>query len=251
MDKFLNSEPPFSLYGDQLLKLIELLPFSAHLRDVETNQYVLANQFQAKNNGFERVEEVIGLTPADLHAHHRRKISKFHASLPQIDAYYKLFAKFNYQAETQQSPISLRDRAPLNHTGFLYVGMTKKMAILGNNQKTVAIFTLSEEITQKIDLADLYYLYKKYYPKKIAIQKFLTYLGINDYFRVMITDSEVLTLLAMRQVQNYKLAKDIRSVKTGTVETHVWNIKKKLKNPNALSTLLMALRNVGYQTVDF
>lgn len=63
MDIFSTSfKPEFSVFGDHLVKIVETMPFSARVQDVKTGKYFLANKYQAKHQGCNRVEEVLDVT---------------------------------------------------------------------------------------------------------------------------------------------------------------------------------------------
>lgn len=250
MDKdFSIAKAQFSLYGDQLSQLIETLPFSAHLRDVKTDRFLMANQYQANNQGFDLAKAIIGVTSKELFHNHRSLYLQIGASLNQGEAYRQLFKAMAYQVEKQKSFVTFKECTILMD-GRIYLGIQKKFPIMGNNQQVIAIFTTAEEITHKIDLFHLYHLYKtQYSSEELALRYFLSYLKIADYFLESLTNTEAIILLILRQAGTYKLASKILHhqygihMKSGTIGVHVQNLRKKLKKENDYWTLLTHIRN--------
>lgn len=249
----IDKTPPPSLtqlkaYGENLTHIIEALPFSAHLRDIETDRFLIANQYQATNNGFKEIKEVINITPIDLYYQHKRLLSQLGASLNKGDEYNRLFEKANYRVQHLKTPVNFREYAIFKE-GFIYLGINTKIPVLGENEKVLAVFTCSKEITSQTDLFYLYHLYKTCYcSERLAIQYFLRYLEVDNYFSVMPTNSELLALLALRQASTYKLASKLLHtkngifIKSGTLGVHLQNLRKKLKERQSLDSLLMSLR---------
>lgn len=230
-----------TLFGDALLKIIEILPFSAHLRDIKTGKYFLANHFQAKNHGCEKIEQVLDINYSDIHQIRREKIAQLNGALVLEDEYKNFIDKANYRSEQEKGPFKFKDIC-LCPTGFIYIGILRKIPILGEKKKAVAMFTCSEEITRQTDLFDLYYLYKKHYPKRLAIQHFLTYLTLDSYFTTLPTDGEVLTILSIYRDSVHKAAANLLHISPKTIESHLKNIKVKLQKQIDLQTVVMKLR---------
>jgi hypothetical protein len=246
MDDRLNSL--ISLYGENLENLIQSLPFSAHVRDCKTNKFLIANPFQATNNGLKNAEEVCHLTPVDLWANYKTLYLRLGAWLTHEETTRSQFKQALFKVENLQTPASFQEEWLLPN-GVIYFGMNKKIPIVGKNQQTVAVFTYSYEISARIDLFKRYLAYKRCYKsEKCAIFYFLKSLGIEHTFQVQPTHAELLVLLALSQASTYKLAVELLHktvgvfIKPGTVGVHLQNLRKKLKTSFHLSKLLTSMR---------
>src|SRR6266540_5063708 len=178
MDTSLAALSHLTTMGDMLPNLIKALSFPVHMRDVRTDKYLLANKYQAENNGYDSEEgSIVGLTNADLHARMSIKISSFNAFEKTQPELQETFDKLNRRVQLEKQAINYTERW-LAGTGFIYFGKSKKIPVLGRNQKCIAILTISENVTHRANLFDLFDHYKKHYAIKQAAQQFLRYLGI-------------------------------------------------------------------------
>lgn len=249
---FIASLENINASGDFLLRLVEAMSCSSRVQDIKTGKYLLANKYQASNHGCDRVEEVLDVSWEEICIRRRQKIANLQGSLVLEDEHEKFIRMKNDEASASKTSIKFQKAVLLASTGFVFVEQQIKVPVLGKNQKNVAIFSFSEEITREVNLASLYYLYKKHYSKKRAIQQFLRYLDVGQYFVQSPTDSEVLTLLGLYQNSVYKIASTILHLKLRTVEVHVRHLREKLGSHQNLQSLLRAIRNVGYKnTIQF
>jgi hypothetical protein len=240
MDKHSCSIP---IIGDVLSDLIQAIPFSAHVRDVGTGKYLLANRYQAKFNGFEpNGEKIIGLTNADLQANWSQTTRHLIPSIQHQVKFRDFFARLNYEVQCSKRIVSYRERWISGGTGFLYFGESKKIPLLSENKKVIAILTFSEEVTSKVNLLDLYYAYKSYYAKQMAIRQFLHYLDIAHFFTQAPTEAQLITLIAMRENSQAKYIARFLNISPQTAEIHIRNLRKKVKDFE-LNTLLSLIRN--------
>jgi hypothetical protein len=225
---------------DQLYTFINTLPFAAHVRDIKTNKYIIANKFQATNHGFQDVDSVINVTYSDIYHYRRQKISTLQGSLILEDQYKAFIDEANLQADASQTPLTFK-ACTLFPTGFIYMGLLKKIPLKDHKQRVVAILTYSEETTHHLDLLDLYNLYKKHYPVHQAISQFLHCLHITHYFQQLPTNQELITLLMLRRNSISKYVARQLGISYRTVEEYKARLRSKLKKIN-LDGLLVCLR---------
>jgi hypothetical protein len=241
----LTQVPSFLDSENTLADFVAMVPFSAHLRDVKTDKFILANNEQAKNHGLKAARDVIGLTGSDLQAMTRANLSQLAPStLLLLDKHYQQFNAVNHQvAQEKQSvvwPMSV-----LWGAGFIWLGKIFKYPLVDQQGKTTAVFTFAIETTKSVDLLILYRIYKEYLPKKIAIQQLLTYLQIAPYFTHPPTDAELIVLLKMREISLHKSLAQGMHIKPVTIEAHLQRLRDKLMRIS-LDELLIHLRNFHY-----
>ncbi len=121
------------LSDEQLEKLINTLPFAAHLREVETGRYILANQQHATNHGFQEVQAVIGITYQDIYYHRRSELACLQGKLHLEDQHKVFIDAINARADRSQSAFHCTT-CTLFPTGFIYYGMLKKIPLTGAKQ---------------------------------------------------------------------------------------------------------------------
>lgn len=225
---------------EQLYMFINTLPFAAHVRDVVTGKYILANKYQASNHGLEDTRSVTNITYSDLYHYRRSKLSALQGSLILEDRYKNFIDDANACADISHKPLSF-DACSLFPTGFIYKGVLKKIPLLDQKKRVVAILTFSEETTNNLDLLDLFTLYKKHYPIQQAIIQFLHYLNLTAYFQQLPTNQELTTLLILRRNSISKYVARKLSISYRTVEEYKARLRSKLKVIN-LDGLLVLLR---------
>jgi DNA-binding CsgD family transcriptional regulator len=231
------------LSDEQLYLLIHTFPGAAHARLVETGKYFIVNQHHTTNHGFTDIDAAINITYNDLFHHRSKKIDELHGSLELEKQHRKLIETVNLQADHANKPICT-DICALFPTGFIQVGVLKKIPIFGYKNKVVSIFTLFEEKTGFLDLIELYSLYKNHYPLQQAITQFLTYLNIRQYFQKLPTNQELIILLRLRQNPIAKYTARILGINYRTVEEYKTRLRNKLILVS-LDSLLILLRMHG------
>jgi hypothetical protein len=235
--------PVLSINLEQMAMVIDTLPFATHMRILSSNQYVLANLQHAKQLGFQRTEEVMHIAYPYIARHRRQRIAELGGNLELEEAYQRFIHQVNAQTELAKEPRRFQV-CTLFPTGFIYIGIVQKIPILSAHQCTNAILTFSQDITTRFDLVDIYQLYKRNYTEgKRAIQQFMKYLGIEDFFRILPTHRELLTLLMFRKDARAKYAARQLGLSDRTVEEYKARLRNKLKNHISLEQLLLKLRN--------
>jgi hypothetical protein len=242
MPDFLDSE-------DKLVNFVATMPFSAHLRDIKTDKFILANNEQAKNHGLKQANDIIGKTTRDCYAMSKINAARLQASIPLVEKNYMLFKAANFQVEQEKQSITFLENT-LAGSGFIFTGKIFKYPLLNQQGKTMAVFTFAIETTKGLDLSIVYRLYKEYFPKKIAVQQILTYLQIASYFTQAPTDMELTVLLKMREISAHKSLAQALHVKLVTIESHLQHLREKLIGIN-LDQLLTHLRNFHYIELSF
>ncbi len=226
---------------ESLHLLIRTFPFAAHVRDVRTGKYLIANKYQALNQGFDDIDEVTNVTYTDIYHYRRARISALQGSVELEDQYKMFIDEANVKANQVKTPLHFKI-CTLFPTGFIYQGLLTKIPILDNVQNVQAVLTFSEEKTDDIDLMDLYYLYKKHYPAQQAITQFLMHLKILEYFSRLPTNQELITLLLLRKSSISKYVAKHLAISYRTVEEYKARLRGKLINKINLDTLLIRLR---------
>lgn len=224
----------FSALGDFLSNFIEALPDSAHVKDSKTGKYVLSNQTNLEFYGIKSVNDLVGLTVHDLDQFmNSRWGNKFAKTVDALD--YEVYANRHRVNDK---------RVVLTKNGFIRLQNMIKIPVIGMNGSVTGVFTLSYDLTKDIDLFQLYEYYKQYYSKNEAIDKFLNYLNLDQFFHENPTDAEILVLLTMRIDNSYKWSANKLGIRVKTVEIHSGHIRNKLKGIS-LHQLLGYIRNHG------
>ena len=220
--------------GDFVEKLVHFLPCSVHVKEAQNRKYRSCNQQNLALFDFKKQEELVGKTVNELDSFMKpfwgREYSQF------VDM-------MDHKTITNKESTHDNNRVFLTSKGFVHIQDMTKVPILGVNNQVLAIFTVSNTITERADLITLYNYYKKIYQdKKNSVNFFLKHKKLDDCFFIPPTDAEIKVLLTMRINESHKIIANILNTETKTVETHVRHIRNKLKNIE-LSALISLLRN--------
>lgn len=216
MDSSHSFPTHLSYSGDFLEKLVMEIPHISHVKEIKNKKYVLSNQ---KNADFYGLTDSIPLLDYSVYDLYRlRFITKTH--LETIEALDYRAQKEGCTTHTQHI-VARKDY-------LLRVSNLSKIPVI-QAEKTVAIFTFSQEVTSKIEMIDLFRLYKKFYTKQQAIRHFLRYLKIENRFKVTLTETELLVLINAYYANKSKEIAERMKCNYRTIESHTYKIKEKLK----------------------
>ncbi|MCE3269474.1 MAG: Bacterial regulatory protein luxR family, partial [Burkholderiales bacterium] len=110
---------------------------------------------------------------------------------------------------------------------------------------------MSSNITDKLTLEELWVMYKRHYliNKQAAIQKFLTHIGIINLFNEYPTEAEIRILIAKTRADSYKKIAQLLNLSVKTVETHLGNLKQKVKNFD-LNSIIYSIKITDPHALD-
>lgn len=216
---------------DQFIdSMMQSLQCSAHVKDLKTGKYICSNLINVRKFGFSKPEDIVGATIHDLNDFMlpfwgkdilpntiQQEYTVMHTGRPTID----------------------KNRDFLTKDGFICVHYMTKTPIPNINGMASSVLTMSENITDKLTLEQLWDMYKKYYlmNKQVAIQKYLTHIGVFNLFNEYPTEAEIRILLARAKADSYKKIADLLGLSTKTVESHISNLRKKTKNLDLASVI--------------
>ena len=237
----MNQEKQFSLEQssglDELLdEFIKNCPHPANLKDANTGQYILGNQPTVELFGLQTTEQLIGVTVRDIGNMMQARWGKAYTYAEEVADLDQIVKIFRKSAQDKQ-------RVILENNGFVTIQNMIKHPIQGrDNKQVIAILTYGSDVTRNTDLFCLFELYKKFHAnKRMAIENFLRYLKINNYFSENLTEAELMILLCMRHNQIRKEIARRLIIQPKTVEVHINNIRGKLGGSH-LNTLMEVLR---------
>jgi len=165
----------------------------AHIKDAKTKQYINCNASTLRCFGLEKPEQIAGLTAMDLDGFMRPYWG---------DAYANKIDQMDHLVCTKLETISHKE-VTIVKSGFMQLQTLIKMPIINNN-KASSIFTITQNLTDTLDLNALYDLYKNHYTSKDAVNYFLKYLELDTYFTEMPTSLELSKLIDQTLQTNYK-----------------------------------------------
>src|SRR5437764_486622 len=183
----------------QLSALIIDLPLAAHILEVQTNTYLIANIHHAKHHGFNTPQEAVYITFDALFNMREQKVAQLQGNAV-LEAYYKILIELmNEDVCTKKESVQFTANS-LSPTGHVSLKKLRKIPLFNQQQQVTAILTYAEDITHSLSLIDLYKLYQKHYQKKLnAIQAFLSHLKVVQHFYRLPTNRELMALLAMHE----------------------------------------------------
>jgi len=228
---FLFNQP---IIADEfLLDFIRHCPHPANLKDAQTGRYLLANQSTVEICGFQFEKQLIGLTVREIDGMIQARWGNTYAGVVE---------DLDQQVKTLRTSAEDKKRIIVENNGFIRVQNMMKIPIANHDKQVTSILTYSCDITKDENLFYLFSVYKKFYSsKRMAIENFLRYLHIDNYFAQNITEAELLVLLGMKYNQLYKEVAQKLGIQTKTVEIHAGNLRNKMKN-GGLHRVLEKLR---------
>jgi len=234
---------PITSVGDDLTEFILRAPFSAHLRDTKTNQYILCNEFSKENIGLQSTQDIVGLKPRDVIEHRGLAdqpsgyLEAWHRKLQNLlDKTYEL----SNQILNERVPVFQRD-IELTVSGFIRITQTIRSPIFNNNKKIVAIASVDYDFAKQCELFYLFNFYTQYLPPKKAIENFLKFLGIMHYFSEMPTYKEMMTMLLMCRNSSIESVATQLKISKRTIQEYKTQLNRKLQGLN-LNQLFIQLR---------
>jgi hypothetical protein len=157
----------------------------AHIKDAKTKQYISCNASTLQCFGLEKPEQIAGLTAKDLDGFMRPYWG---------DEYANKIDQMDYLVCTKLETISHKEVTTVK-SGFMQLQNLIKMPVINNN-KASGIFTITQNLTDTLDLGALYDLYKNHYSSNDAVSYFLKYLELDTYFTEMPTSLELSKLIS-------------------------------------------------------
>lgn len=240
--KFVRSSILNKLVDQFINNMLHSLQCSAHVKDLKTGKYLCSNLINVRKFGFSKPEDIIGATIHDLNDF----------MLPFWgEAVVPNAIKQEKEVLYTGKPTVDTDRAFLTKDGFVCIHHMTKTPIPSNSGIISSVFTMSENITDKLTSGQLWAIYKRFYPinKPVAIKMYLTHIGILHLFNECPTEAEIKVLIARTQADSYKKIADLLNISIKTVESHISNLNKKTKNLD-LSSIVYLIKIADPHTLD-
>lgn len=219
----------------QLLDCMENLRIPAHFKDPKTRKSLLVNKSFISIFGLKSPEQMVGNTIQDLN---------FFQS-PYDGAWAKKIKEMDDLVQTEKRAVNDMTTF-LNSNGILVCETTEKFPLLSHHGNVLGIVTFGRELTHRLSHRLLYQFYKNICGKKIATQKTLFRLEIESYFFALPTEAELLVLIERATGKADKEIAKIHCVSSRATETHLINLRSKLKG-DVLSSIVSLLRNPNYR----
>lgn len=210
----------------------------ASLKDV-SGKYLLTNEYETQLSGF-TPNEFKGLTIEDI----SERIKFLKGSKQR---FVDTIKKIDSQVRVSQCPVFIKEIF-ITHNGFIKVRNLIKSPIIGQDNKVIAIFAHDEDLTPRLNLFDLFELYKKFYIQKEAISRFLDYFNVKSFFQEMPSHTETLVIIAMAYDSRHKEVAKLLKQTPRTVAAHSSSLHQKLKQGAELYTISSTIRNADRNT---
>jgi len=210
----------------------------AALKDVD-GTYLLTSKHETQFSGF-TPEEFYGLTIEDISQ--RAQFLK-----GSKEKFIDTIKKIDYQVKSGRYPIFMKE-VYVTHHGFIKVDNLMKSPIMGQDNKVIAILSYCEDLTVRLNLFDLFSLYRKFYLPHESIRKFLEYFNAKHYFQALPTYTEMLVIIAMSLDTRHKAVSELLKKTPRTISSHSFSINQKLKLDINLQDVLFNIRNADKNT---
>lgn len=231
--------PQMTIPDHILYDLVSCFPENANLKDINTKKYLCCNKNSVKLCGLTDPNETIGLTVHDLDKYMKPYEGRgFADTISDLD---DLVAK-------ECKVITNNDSVFVDRFGLIHLEKMTKAPIANTSNKITAIFTMSFEITEKMDKLVLFSMYRDIYPnKRESCSYFMDHLKIKTFFRDILSEKEMCCLLFMLENKSYKYIAGKMNIGLKTVETHISNIANKAdkKDLSAVLEYLRTSNNIG------
>lgn len=208
---------------------------SAHIKDINSGKYLFSNKINVSKLGFSVADDIYGMTVRDLD----RQICHLWGNLAER------IEVFEQAIRARKEIILDLNQLSILPSGFLAVHNMKKFPLLNQQGKPLAIITTSDQITNQIDLLQLFELYQKFFQTQfslVMINKFLNFIQVFDYFDNLPTTMELKILLYKHKFRTSKVVAGLLQLSTNTVETHLYRVRHKINTD--LNTLLSQIRPI-------
>jgi len=208
-------------FGSFLNDFVYSFPGTAHLKDIKSFKYLLANTHELNIYNFQAENELLGQTVFELEQLMGKK-------------WPKNFAQEIYEndknIEKRMETTVMNKIIFLTGNGYLSVRRLMKTPVFGVHGKITGILTLGFELTSSLAMNELWELYKNLYQYDFDITtKFINHIGLHDWVISPLTIREIDCILAMHKNKTTKSVAKALLISTRTVESHVENIKTKIK----------------------
>jgi DNA-binding CsgD family transcriptional regulator len=234
---------PLVCLGKFLEEFVHSQHLPAEVKEAKSGRYIMNNKAVADLSGL-TPEERIGLTIYDL-----GKINK----LPEetVNKVVKI------DQEVYKEQLFVRDTIIFyKQAKTVYLEEIVKKPVLDHNNKVVAIFCYSRDLSSNVNPLFLFKCYQDLYhnalnqPKSAAIKPLLQHLRLDTCFIEIPTEQELITLLTMRKTMKSKYVAQEMDVKPRTIEEYKSRLRAKLK-VIGLDEIVMQLRvHNEYETID-
>ncbi len=222
-----------SCSGELLSDFVEEFSHSSHVRDIQTEKYLITNHHMVSSWGLQSVRDVIGLTKYDVWlddtAQNKKDLSQTtilnHRKNVQLDD------KIENQVLSTECPISIQ-RVILSNEGNVNFTNVIKIGVQNHEHKIIAFWSIFLNLTHQVPLPRLFKVYQEFYSKKEAVQKFLNHFNIEGYFDSIEppTCKETEVLIAMRDNSRCKAVANVLGCSVVTASNHICNIRSKLRS---------------------
>jgi DNA-binding CsgD family transcriptional regulator len=212
-----------------LADLIDVLPY-ASFKDAGSGKYIWVNDDIAKRHRV-TIDQMVGSTVEDVGFVPTLRSKGYAKQTQEMDRWVMLHrCKFE-----MERCVMLCDDDRLMYESVA------KIPVVGDGN-VLGIITCGQDLTAFLPDQELYVLYKNLYKRKeLAIQALLKHLEVDAWFYKMPTEAELMVLL---ERGNGKTIKEIaldRRVAPGTIDTHLTNLRIKLKG-DVLHKIVSILR---------
>lgn len=213
-----------------VFSFVESFSGGAHIKDACTGNYLHTNMPNLSAYDFQRHDELLGLSIKDLNALMTEYwTSEFAKNVKKMDEYVHKTAQ----------PITHTQIKFVDRNGLIHINDMTKLPIFSSGKKVSAILTMSLKSEEYPTRQVLWQYYKSTYKSaKKASYYFMKYLNIHKFFYTTLTEKELMTLCYMIEDRAYKYLAAGMKVSLKTVETHLENIKSKLKNVELLDVVV-------------
>lgn len=223
----------FRTTESSLYDYVLTFPEPAHLKDPQSKKYICSNEHNLKIYGLNNPEMIVGMTVHDL--------DNFMKPYWGSNFVYKI-DEFDSIVSKEKIMVNDNNRIFLDKFGLVHVQNMIKMPVLGANQSVTSILTTSFDITHTISRVEIFYTYRKIYPKRRdASEYFMKHIRIDPFFREILSNKEMLCLLYMLENNSHKYISSRLHISPRTVETHISSISNKLNN-KSLTEIIEFLR---------
>jgi hypothetical protein len=219
-DNFLNS-------------LVEASPNPCHIKDANSGEYIFSNTLNAEIYGLSNGAQLIGKT-----------VNEIHSLMSSIwdRTYPSDVSELDLKAITKDRYVQDNHRVLLTYNYYLRIQDMIKIPVHGRHGTTVAILTYSICQNHHFSIEQIYHIHLKNLDKNQSIISMLRYMKVMDYFLSLPTHKELILFITMRKTSNYKLLARKLDLSVKTIETHICNLRHKIKYNDLHGALAASIR---------
>lgn len=209
--------------------LVHSLGYHTLLKDAKTGKYIDANAKHIKIYGFDKPQDIIG--------HDIWGLNDVMSKMWEDNA--KQVSDFDAQVIYTCNPVIQPKRVWLNAKGFVWVHHMSKLPVIGENNTTIAILSLGNDLTKSLSLLELYKHYKHFYKSpRHAIAKFLEHVGVINLFHEMPNNNEVMVLIERAKNHQNKIVANNLNFQLSTIHSYINQINSKVTNLDTVISIL-------------